>query len=243
MKSYRERLNDVIPGGAHTYSRGHDQFPANAPQILARGLGARVWDPEGNEYLDYGMALRAVTLGYSNPRVNQAAIQQIENGNNLTRASIVELEAAELITQIIPGAEMAKFAKNGSNVTTAAAKIARAFTGKRYICVPRQHPFFSFDDWFIGTTPLQRGIPLEHISSTLVFDYNDIQSLKSLFDAYHGQIAAVMLEPATTVTPCSADCPELTVNSSCLTCPHKDKNFLHQVQALCRKKTSFIHSR
>jgi len=237
---FQTRLNRVIPGGAHTYSRGHDQFPANAPQILARGLGARVWDPEGKEYLDYGMALRAVTLGYVNPRVNQAAIQQIENGNNLTRASIVELEAAELITQIIPGAEMVKFAKNGSNATTAAAKIARAYTAKHYICVPRQHPFFSFDDWFIGTTPLQRGIPQEHVSSTLVFDYNDIQSLQSLFDAHPGQIAAVMLEPATSVTPCASDCSELAADSTCLTCSHKEKNFLHQVQALCRKEDALF---
>ncbi|MDC1036188.1 glutamate-1-semialdehyde 2,1-aminomutase [Alphaproteobacteria bacterium] len=233
---YQARLQKVIPGGAHTYSRGRDQFPRNAPQILARGLGSRVWDPEGNEYLDYGMALRAVTLGYSNHRVNQAAIRQIENGNNLTRASLIELEAAELISQTIPGAEMVKFAKNGSNATTAAAKIARAYTNKRFICVPRQHPFFSFDDWFIGTTPIQRGIPQEHTSSTLVFDYNDIQSLRSLFDAYPGQIAAVMLEPATTVTPCIDECSELTANSDCVACPHKEKNFLHQVQAICRKE-------
>ncbi|XDZ70393.1 glutamate-1-semialdehyde 2,1-aminomutase [Alphaproteobacteria bacterium LSUCC0744] len=236
MKDFQTRLNRVIPGGAHTYSRGHDQFPSNAPQILVCGLGARVWDPDGEEYLDYGMALRAVTLGYANPRVNEAAIRQIENGNNLTRASVVELEAAELITQIIPGAEMVKFAKNGSNATTAAVKIARAYTGKRFICVPRQHPFFSFDDWFIGITPLQRGIPREHVSSTLVFDYNDINSLRSLFDAYPGQIAAVMLEPATTDTPCTTECSELSANSTCLACPHKEKNFLHQIQALCRKE-------
>ena len=237
---FKTRLNRVIPGGAHTYSRGHDQFPGNAPQILKRGLGARVWDPQGKEYLDYGMALRAVTLGYANSRVNLAAIRQLENGNNLTRASLVELEAAELLTQIIPGAEMVKFAKNGSNATTAAAKIARAYTGKRYICVPRQHPFFSFDDWFVGTTPLQRGIPQEHVSSTLVFDYNDIQSLGSLFDAYPGQIAAVMLEPATAITPCAAECSELTANSTCVICPHKGRNFLHQVQAFCRKENALF---
>ncbi|MEE2746383.1 MAG: glutamate-1-semialdehyde 2,1-aminomutase [Pseudomonadota bacterium] len=240
MNDFQTRLNLVIPGGAHTYSRGQDQFPANAPQILSRGLGARVWDPEGNEYLDYGMALRAVTLGYANPRVNQAAIRQIENGNNLTRASVVELEAAELLTQIIPGAEMVKFAKNGSNATTAAAKIARAYTGKRFICVPRQQPFFSFDDWFIGTTPILRGVPQEHRSSTLMFDYNDIQSLQLLFDAYPGQIAAVMLEPATTVTPCCINCQELTANSPCLRCPNKEKNFLHQVQALCGKEDALF---
>ena len=237
---FQTRLNLVIPGGAHTYSRGHDQFPANAPQILERGLGARVWDSNGKEYLDYGMALRAVTLGYANSRVNDAAIRQIENGNNLTRASIIELEAAELFTQTIPNAEMVKFAKNGSNATTAAAKIARAYTGRRYICVPRQHPFFSFDDWFIGTTPLQRGVPPEHTSTTLVFDYNDIRSLQLLFEEYPGQIAGVMLEPATTVVPCTEDCPQLSANSQCSTCPHKDKNFLRQVQVLCKKESALF---
>ena len=120
--NYKERLECVIPGGAHTYSRGSDQFPANAPQILERGLGACVIDPEGREYLDYGMALRAVKLGYADPRVNAAAVREIEKGNNLTRASLTELMAAELLVEIIPGVEMVKFAKNGSNATTAAAK-------------------------------------------------------------------------------------------------------------------------
>ena len=230
----------MIPGGAHTYSRGHDQFPSNAPQILERGEGAYVWDPDGKCYLDYGMALRAVTLGYANPRVNDSAIRQIAKGNNLTRASTIELEAAELFTQIIPGAEMVKFAKNGSNATTAAAKIARAFTGKHFICIPRQHPFFSFDDWFIGTTPLQKGIPSEHVSTTLVFEYNDIQSLKSLFDKYPGQIAGVMLEPSTTETPCTPSCPELTANPKCTACLCKESNFLHQVQKLCNRESALF---
>lgn len=237
---FQTRLNRVIPGGAHTYSRGSDQFPSNAPQILVRGAGTQVWDPDGKEYLDYGMALRAVTLGYANPRVNEAAIRQIENGNNLTRASLVELQAAELLTSIIPGAEMVKFAKNGSNATTAAAKLARAYTGRRYICVPRQQPFFSFDDWFIGTTPLVRGIPDQHASSTLLFDYNDIPSLCSLFDEYPEQIAGVMMEPATTLTPCSKECPAFNFESSCRTCPNRSNNFLHQVRALCTKNNSLL---
>jgi glutamate-1-semialdehyde 2,1-aminomutase len=233
--NYQERLNRVIPGGAHTYSRGFDQYPANAPQILECGQGAYVWDPEGNRYLDYGMGLRAVTLGYADPRINAAAIRQIEKGNNLTRASTTELQAAELLTSLIPTAEMVKFSKNGSNATTAAAKIARAFTGRRYVCIPRQHPFFSFDDWFIGTTPLQRGVPSEHVGSTLVFDYNDLPSLKRLFDEYPGQIAAVMLEPATTLVPCSSSCAlPLTFDSRCKVCPNHGSNFLRQVQDLCR---------
>lgn len=229
--SFRDRLNAVIPGGAHTYSRGSDQHPSNAPQILERGEGAYVWDPDGRRYLDYGMALRAVTLGYANPRVNAAAVREIERGNNLTLPSLTELNAAELITSIIPGAEMVKFAKNGSNATTAAVKIARAHTGKRYVCIPRQQPFFSFDDWFIGTTPITRGVPEPHYASTLVFDYGDLASLEKLFTEHAGEIACVMLEPATTLTPCSS-CPRpLTYDAPCT----HSTNFLHAVQSLCRK--------
>lgn len=237
MSTYSQRLNYVIPGGAHTYSRGDDQFPSNAPQILERGEGAYVWDPEGRNYLDYGMALRAVTLGYAHPSVNEAAIREISMGNNLTRASVTELKAAELITELIPSVEMVKFGKNGSNATTAAVKIARAYTGRRFVCVPRQHPFFSFDDWFIGTTALTRGIPAGAASTTLVFEYGDIASLEELFAAHPEQIAAVMLEPATTVTPCANECAgTLTYEHSCSNCPNRRENFLHQVQALCRSR-------
>lgn len=241
MSSFSERLHYVIPGGAHTYSRGDDQFPSNAPQILERGEAAYVWDPEGRKYLDYGMALRAVTLGYSYPSVNKAAIHEILLGNNLTRASLTELKAAELITELIPSVEMVKFGKNGSNATTAAVKIARAYTGRRYVCIPKQHPFFSFDDWFIGTTALTRGIPDEGASATLIFEYGNIASLEKLFVEHPGQIAAVMLEPATTITPCPSVCSqELTFEPTCSQCPNRPHNFLHQVQDLCQRNDSLF---
>jgi glutamate-1-semialdehyde 2,1-aminomutase len=235
--NYQERLLNAIPGGAHTYSRGFDQFPSNAPQILAKGEGPYVWDPEGNRYLDYGMALRAVTLGYANQRVNAAAYKQIENGNNLTRASMIELEAAELMIDLIPSFEMLKFAKNGSNATTAAVKIARAYTGRRYVCVPRQQPFFSFDDWFIETTPMKKGIPDQNVSSTLMFDYGDITSLEKHFSEHPGEIATVILEPATTLIPCNNSCNTLLAfKTPCINCPNSSKNFLHQVQLLCNSE-------
>lgn len=233
--TYQDRLLKVIPGGAHTYSRGFDQFPANVPQILERGEGAYVWDVDGRRYLDYGMALRAVTLGYAYPSVAEAACREIMKGNNLPRASTTELEAAELIVDLIPSADMVKFAKNGSNVTTAAAKVARAYTGRQYICVPRQQPFFSFDDWFIGSTQITKGIPTQHAQTTLVFDYGDIASLNALFDQYPAQIAGVMLEPATTLIPCAASCKhELTYEIPCSQCPDNNTSFLHAVQHLCR---------
>lgn len=219
--NYNERLNKVIPGGAHTYSRGFDQYPENAPQILDRGEGAYVWDGDGKKYLDYGMALRAVTVGYGYKPIAEAAIEQIYKGNNLTRPSTIELKAAELITDLIPCAEMVKFAKNGSTVTSAAIKLSRAYTGRKYVAICAEHPFFSYDDWFIGSTPMDRGVPDEEKRLTLKFNYNNIESLESLFNSYKDQIAAVILEPVTMDPPVD--------------------NFLHKVQDLCSKnKTVFI---
>ncbi len=232
----RARLHRAIPGGAHTYSRGDDQFPSIAPPVLVRGKGAYVWDTRGQRLLDYGMALRAVTLGYADARVNAAAAAEMIKGVNLTRATMTELQAAEALIELIPSVEMVKFAKNGSNVTTAAVKIARAYTGKRYVCVPRQQPFFSFDDWFIGTTVIKRGIPQEQTASTLLFDYNDIGSLDALFAAHPGQIAAVMLEPATSMVPCGTGCggQEAWPAPNCAGCDCNRENFLQQVQRVCR---------
>jgi glutamate-1-semialdehyde 2,1-aminomutase len=236
FEELRRRLHRVIPGGAHTYSRGDDQFPGIAPPVLERGLGAYVWDTHGNRFLDYGMALRAITIGYADPRVNAAAIAEIEKGVNLTRASRTEMEAAELICSLVPSAEMVKFGKNGSNVTTAAVKVARAYTGRRYVCIPRQHPFFSFDDWFIGTTALKRGVAAEQIGSTLVFDYNDLSSLQRHFEEHPGEIAAVMLEPATHLTPQVTGVEGGTLGEGYGPEPRHARNFLHEVQALARRE-------
>ncbi len=211
--NYSKRLNDMIPGGCHTYSRGDDQYPGNAPQIFERGEGAYLYTPEGERFLDYGMALRAVTLGYANKEIADAAIKQVWNGNNLTRASLIELEAAEAMVDLIPSVEMVKFAKNGSTVTTAATKIARAYTGRKYIARCLDHPFFSYDDWFIGDTPLTKGIPEEYHSLTINFRYNDIKSLEDLFKKYPNQIAGVILEPATN--------------------EHPSDNYLQKVKELC----------
>lgn len=213
--SYLERLLRVIPGGAHTYSRGHDQYPANAPQILTRGLGAHVFDPEGNRFLDYGMALRAVNIGYAEPEIDAAAIAQIHNGNNLTRPSMVELEAAEYLVDLIDSVDMVKFTKNGSTSVSAAVKLARAYTGRELVVRCADHPFFSYDDWFIGSTPVTRGIPADTLTKTHQFRFNDIDSLEAVLEAHAGQVACVVLEPAATEDPVD--------------------NFLQRVQALCVK--------
>ena len=201
MDKYTHRLQRAIPGGAHTYSRGADQYPENAPAILERGKGAYIFDPEGKRYLDYGMSLRAVNIGYAEDEIDEAAIRQIRNGNNLTRPSIVELEAAELLVDLIDSADMVKFTKNGSSSVTAAVKLARGYTGRSMVARCAEHPFFSYDDWFIGSTPITRGIPVQDFSMTKTFHFNAINSLQEIVDEYPGQIACVVLEAATTEEP------------------------------------------
>lgn len=213
--NYQDRLLKAIPGGAHTYSRGFDQFPSNAPQILKKAKNAYVFDEKDNKYLDYGMALRAVNIGYANEQINNAAIEQINNGNNLTRASLIELEAAEMLIDLIPSVDMVKFTKNGSTATTAAVKLSRAYTNRTLIARCEEHPFFSYDDWFIGSTNITRGIVQKDIENTKLFNYNDIESLEKLFKEYPNEIACVILEPSST--------------------EHPKDNFLHKVKNLCEK--------
>lgn len=234
--NYSERLNAVIPGGAHTYSRGDDQYPSNAPQIIERGKGAHVWSPDGRKFLDYGMALRAVSIGYSEPEINAAAIRGLELGNSLTRASLIELEAAELLVDTIDSADMVKFTKNGSTATSAAVKLARAYTGRDLVARCAQHPFFSFDDWFIGSTPITKGIPASTIEQTKTFSYNDISSLERLIEQYPDQLACVILEPAAMDCPATVAEPSGCCNqANCTRHINKPRNYLQEVEELCRK--------
>jgi glutamate-1-semialdehyde 2,1-aminomutase len=200
-QALRERARELIPAGAHTYSKGDDQFPANAPSFIERGVGARVWDVDGNEYLDWGMGLRAVLLGHAYPSVVEAAARELGRGQNFVRPSPLEVALAERLVELIPSAEMVKLAKNGSDVTTAAVKLARAATGRDVIAVCRDHPFFSVDDWFIGTTPADSGVPRAVADLTVTFRYNDLASLEQVFADHPDRIAAVILEPMSFTEP------------------------------------------
>lgn len=190
----QSRLHQLVPGGAHTYSRGADQYPEHMAPILVGGSGARVWDVDGNRFVEYGMGLRSVTLGHGYRPVVDAVCAAIANGTNFSRPTELELQAAEDFLELVPGADMVKFAKNGSDTTTAAVRLARAVTGRTVVAVCDQ-PFFSVDDWFIGTTPMNAGIPTEHVSSTVRFQFNDLESLSRVLTLH--LVACVVLEAAT----------------------------------------------
>jgi glutamate-1-semialdehyde 2,1-aminomutase len=162
---------------------------------MARAEGAYCWDADGNKFLDWAMGNRVIILGHGYPAVNEAVKRQMDLGLNFTRPSILEHELAEYLTQLFPVAEMVKFGKNGSDVTTAAIRLSRAYTGRKYVAYCAEHPFFSTHDWFIGTTAMNSGVPSEVSGLTLRFSYNNIGSLEQLFARYPKQIAAVILEP------------------------------------------------
>ena len=236
MKNYFSKLHKIIPGGAHTYSKGDDQFPSNAPKILTKGKGAYVYDEKKNKYLDYGMGLRSVNIGYAEKKINNAAIKEINKGNNLSKPSEVEFLAAQNFLKIINNADMVKFTKNGSSAVTAAVKLARAYNNKKKILVCKQHPFFSYDDWFIGSTKIKKGIPKDISKLTIGFDYNDINGLKKIIKKNKNQISCLVTEAATT------ECPKIkTDREKCcnlINCNRKykkSKHFLKELQTLCKK--------
>lgn len=190
-----DRLEALVPGGGHTYSKGRDQFPYLAPGLMRRGFGAHLEDVDGNQFLDYGMGLRSVTLGHGFEPVVAAVREQLSQGSNFTRPSLLELALAEKVTDLIPCADMVKFAKNGSDVTTAAVRLARAFTGRKRIAVCAGDPFYAVHDWFIGRTPCNNGIPEEIAGLTVSFRYNDMASVQALIDRYPNELACIILEP------------------------------------------------
>ena len=215
-----KKFHSIIPGGSHTYAKGDDQYPEFSLPYIVRGEGSHVWDLDGNEFIEYGMGLRATTLGHAYKSVVDAAYEQMKKGNNFIRPSPIELECAEKLLGLIQGADMVKFSKNGSDATNAAIKLSRAYTGRNMVAICGNHPFFSVDDWFIGSTPMSAGIPKVIQDLTVKFQYNDIESVKALFQQHPHQIACVILEPEKEHQP--------------------ENNFLHELQNLCHENGSIF---
>ncbi len=211
----RARAHAVIPGGCHTYAKGDDQYPVLSPSHIVRGLGCHVWDADGNSFIEYGNGNRAVTLGHAFPAIVEAVRAELVRGVNFSRPAAIEVEAAEKFLAFTGAGEMVKFSKDGSDATSGAVKLARAYTGRDLIAICGDHPFFSVDDWFIGSTAMHGGIPQAVRDLTVKFRYNDIESVKALLVKHPGQIAGFILEAERTEPP--------------------RNNFLHEIQAVARE--------
>ena len=212
------RAEKTIPLGSQTFSKSKTQYPFGvSPYFIQRGQGSHVWDVDENEYIDFINSLAAVTLGYNDPDVTTAVRNQLDDGVIFSLPHPLEFQVAEKIVEMVPCAEMVRFGKNGSDATSGAIRLARAHTGRDRVAVCGYH---GWQDWYIGSTARNRGVPQATRELTHMFTYNDIDSLHALFRQWPEQIAAVILEPMNIAEP-------------------KD-GFLEKVQDLARKNGALL---
>jgi len=192
-KAWFERARRVIPGCSQTFSKGSNQHVRGvAPVFLAKGQGCLVWDVDGNEYIDYIQGLLPNILGYAHAGVNAAVTRQLAQGHSFSLPHPLEVELAERLSGLIPCAERVRFGKNGSDATSGAVRAARALTGRDRIACCGYH---GWQDWFIGSTTRNAGVPEAVRALTHPFVYNDLESLRKLLSAHRGEFAAVIMEP------------------------------------------------
>lgn len=215
---FLNRAEAIIPVGSQTFSKSRTQYPVGiSPLFAKRADGPYLWDLDGNRYIDLVSNLASVTLGYRNRRVDAAVRKQMKLGNGFSLPGTLETVVAEKIASLVPSAEMVRFGKNGTDATSAAVRLARAYTGRDYVAVCGYH---GWQDWFIGSTSRNKGVPKQTTSLTLTFRYNSIESLQKLFSQFPKKIAAVILEPMTN---------EFPIN-----------NFLGDIKRLCEKNGTVL---
>ena len=214
----KKKAEKFIPGCSQTFSKAPFQFVQGvSPVFLEKGKGCRVWDIDGNEYIDYAMALAPVVLGHNYPAVTHAAKKALDMGTSLTLPHRLESELAELLCEVIPCAEMVRFGKNGSDATSGAVRAARAYTKRDRIACCGYH---GWQDWYVATTTRDKGIPEAVKRLTHTFEYNNIASLEKLFAKYRGEIACVIMEPVSTTAP--------------------EDNFLEEVKGIAHKNGALL---
>ena len=209
------RAKEIMHPVTQTMAKGPTQWIKGvAPKYLKRAKDARVWDVDGNEYLDFNMAIGPISLGYANPVVDNAIKAQLEDGITFSLMHELEVTCAELIHSIIPNAESIRISKSGADVCSAAVRIARAFTGRDKVLCCGYH---GWHDWYIGVTSRNKGIPLDTQALSFTFNYNDIESVK---DALDEDVAAIILEP--------------------FVFDHVKDDFLHKLQELCKANGTLL---
>jgi glutamate-1-semialdehyde aminotransferase len=195
-----ERAQRVIPAGTQTLSKSPTQFVDGvSPKFLQHGSGCHVWDVDGNEYIDYPMALGPILLGYDHPAVTEAAVRQIHEGTVFTLLHPLEVELAELLVEIVPCAEQVRFAKNGGDATNGAIRAARALTGREHVIATGYH---GYHDWYIASTVRDAGVPASNRELIHPAPFGDLDALEAILGEHRDRIAAVIMEiPASEPPP------------------------------------------
>jgi len=193
------RAESTIPLGTQTFSKSKTQYPVGvSPLFVTRAKGAYIWDIDNNKYIDLVNSLAAVTFGYGDSKISKAVKNQLKLGVTLSLPTKLEAEVSELIVSLVPSAEMVRFSKNGSDATSAAIRLARSYTGRDHIIVCGYH---GWQDWYIGSTSRNKGVPNAVAELTHSFEYNNIESLKLKLDLFGDKVAAVIIEPMNITYP------------------------------------------
>lgn len=191
-------LHNIIPGGSHTYSKGDDQFPTTAPKHIRRAKGYTVWDLDNHQFVDWTMGLASVSIGHANEEIIEAVTQWLGRGSNFPRPSEIEEALANEILELSHAPAMVKLGKHGSDATSSAVRLARAFTGRDRVVACSSNPFYSVHDWWIGTTKASAGVPNAVSSLTHTFPFGDLVALDAILDRWGKEIACIIIEPAAT---------------------------------------------
>lgn len=190
---------EIIPAGTQTFSKGPSQFVDGvSPKYLERGDGCYVWDVDGNRYIDFIMGCHPIVLGYNDPDVNHAIVEQLQKGIVFSLMNPLEIEVTERLIAMIPSAEAVRFGKNGADATSAAVRVARAYTGREHVAYCGYH---GWHDWYIANTDLNLGVPKFNQGLAHSFNYNDLDSLIRIFEEHSDDIACVIMEPLTVLKP------------------------------------------
>ena len=198
-KKYLSFAEKYIPLGSQTFSKSYLVYPKDfCPLFIKKGKGALVWDLDNNKYVDLVSALLPVILGYCDKDINYAIKQQLKNGIIFSLSSVLEAQLAKILTDIIPGAEKVRFAKNGSDATSACIRLARAYTKREHVICCGYH---GWQDWFIGTTTRSIGVPKTVKKLTHSVEYNNLDKVEKLLNKYKNNVAAFILEPANFTNP------------------------------------------
>ncbi|MBR9974170.1 MAG: aminotransferase class III-fold pyridoxal phosphate-dependent enzyme [Bacteroidetes bacterium] len=209
------RALGLIPSQTQTLAKGAGQYVRGvAPKFVDRAKGAHLWDVDGNEFIDYNMGIGPISLGYAYSRVDEAIRAQLERGITFSLVHPLEVEVAELIREVVPNAEMVRYSKSGNDVTSAAVRLARAFTGRDTVLCCGYH---GWHDWYIATTDRNRGIPRAVQDLSYTINYND---LESVIDALDDDTACVILEPVVFDEP--------------------KNRFLHELKAVCERNGTLL---
>jgi glutamate-1-semialdehyde aminotransferase/spore coat polysaccharide biosynthesis protein SpsF (cytidylyltransferase family) len=192
-QAWFKHANRVIPFGAQTFSKSYLQFPPGAsPLYLSHGDGARVFDVDGNDYVDLVNAILPIVLGYRDPDVDRAVRDQLDNGISFSLATKLEGELADTLCNLIPCAEMVKFGKGGTDVTTAAIRAARAYTGREMVAMTGYH---GWNDWSMVKTGRNLGIPKDLANTSVRLDYGEMERADGYLNNFGDSIAAIIVEP------------------------------------------------